>query len=126
MPLYDFACSTCDTIIEWRCSISERENQRCAICNNALSPLFSPNTNVFIPIAFGYGFSDLYGTSSEKEFLRSNPDLIPHGEAQNIKSRKDVIRERAEQADKEVANIERAMKANKTLTNTNKRKKSND
>lgn len=75
MAVYDMRCVECATVVEVRCSMSEREIQTCATCNEPLTPLFSPPTNIVIPNAFHYAFSDLFGTSSEKDFLKENPNL---------------------------------------------------
>lgn len=75
MALYDMQCDNCNTTLEVRCAIAERENQKCATCSAPLTPLFSPPTTVVIPNAFKVVFSDLFGTSSEKDFLKENPGL---------------------------------------------------
>lgn len=126
MPTYDMSCPTCETTIERRCLISERETQACEDCGATLTPLFSPNFNVFIPRAFGYSFSDLFGTSSEKEYLKENPGLEKVNPT-TFKSQREIRAERKAEADRTVADIERAIKANKTLrTDGRKSKKSGD
>lgn len=56
--------------------IAERESQVCGKCGGPVKQLFTPTTNISIPQAFGYTFSDLYGTSSEKDWLKDNPDAV--------------------------------------------------
>ena len=69
MPTYDFRCDPCGVTEERTCMIAERESQVCGRCGGPVVQLFTPTTNISIPQAFAYAFSDLYGTSSEKEYV---------------------------------------------------------
>lgn len=75
MARYDGHCSACDITLEYTCSIADRESQTCIQCGGAVEPLFSPPTVIRIPPSFKYAYSDLFGTSSEKDYRRANPDL---------------------------------------------------
>ena len=101
MARYDFHCSACDITMEQTCSIAERESQVCIQCGATVELLFSPPTQISIPSAFRYAFSDLFGTSSEKEFHKANPGLervsksgVDHSErAQKKRERDNIIKE---------------------------------
>lgn len=123
MPTYDMQCDNCETVTEVRCLISERETRECEACGLLLTPLFTPNGNFIIPNSFRYSFSDLFGTTSEKDFIKANPDLVPSHELDNIESARDKLEREGREADAKVADIERAMKANRTLTEDKRRKK---
>ena len=97
MALYDMACPACQTVSEVRCAIAERESQKCAACTAVLTPLFSPPTQIVIPRAFGVAYSDLFGTSSEKDYRAANPDLevvSPSRTAKSDRQRKKAEREK--------------------------------
>jgi len=111
MPLYDMNCSNCETVIEVRCMFSQRESCECGTCGNTLTPLFTPNTNIFIRESFRHSFSELTGYSSEKELLKANPDLVPHSELNNIESARDRMEREGREADAKVADIEHALMA---------------
>lgn len=96
MAVYDFSCSACGLIMEMTCPIAERESQLCIQCGSRVEPLFSPPSQVIIPNAFRYSFSDLFGTSSEKDYLKANPNLVRSNPStsNDIKARKRRERDR--------------------------------
>jgi len=114
MANYEMRCDICKVVVEVRCLIAQRETQKCATCCGALIPLFTPTTNIYIPNAFRYSFSDLFGTSSEKEYLKEHPELerINHS---TFVSAEDRRKKKVEKAKKEADEIERAINANRTL-----------
>lgn len=123
MPTYDMQCDTCETVTEVRCQFSQRETRECGKCGLTLTPLFSLNANFYIPNSFRYSFSDLFGTTSEKDFIKAHPDLVPVSELQNIEGAKEKVEREGREADAVVADIERAMIANRTLTTGGRKKK---
>lgn len=75
MPKYDFNCVSCDEVQEHNCHYEERNQIRCAHCATLLEPLFSPPTQIRIPESFRHSFGELFGTSSEKDYRKDNPNL---------------------------------------------------
>lgn len=116
MARYDMRCESCDSKVERECPIAECEAQPCDTCGATMTLLFSPPSVIFIPNAYKYAFSDLFGTSSEKDFLKANPDLVPAREVNVAERPKERMRRKSEQAARDIADIERAIHANKTLT----------
>jgi len=109
MALYDMACSSCETVTEVQCAIAECETQRCAKCASTLNIVFSPTHNIYIPRVYGSVYSDLFGTSSEKEYRAAHPDLEILSHSRTAKS--DRSRKKAER-DKVIAegkDIERTL-----------------
>ena len=123
MPLYDFRCDNCKTIIERRCLFSERESQRCEACASPLDPQFSLNSNVFIPERFRHSISELWGTSSEKDYLKEHPNLIPYSETANMKTKRERDDAEAAAADAYVTDVNKALRANKTLRSDGRKNK---
>lgn len=95
--------------------MSERESLPCK-CGATLNPLFSPPSIIYVGKAFGYAFSDLFGTSSEKQYHKDNPGLIRMNKSDHsFVSKREERRKKSNEADRTVADIEGAMKANRTL-----------
>lgn len=115
MALYDMQCDKCEAVVEVRCSISEREHQVCGTCSAPLTPLFSPPTQIVIPNAFHYAFSDLFGTSSEKDFHKANPGLERVSHSQTDNSERAQKRRKRESEIKEGLDVEKALLAQGTL-----------
>lgn len=46
----------------------------CASGHGPTERIFSPTRNIFVPIAFGYTWSDFHD-ETEKEMARNNPDI---------------------------------------------------
>ena len=90
MARYDMACKKCKTTVEVSCPIAGRESQKCATCRKTLTPLFSPPSTIVIPNSFRYVYSDLFGTSSEKEYLKANPTLerVNQSTSHDVRSQK--------------------------------------
>lgn len=114
MALYDMRCEACNNEVEVSCPIADRESQSCGTCNNTLTPLFSPPTNIRIPPNWNIAFSDLFGTTSEKDYLKENPNL-ERLNMSTFRSQKSIRQSRLEKANKEAADIEQAIIANRTL-----------
>lgn len=110
MALYDMQCERCNTVTEVQCLIAERETQKCAACTATLTPLFSPPTQIVVPRAFGYAYSDLFGTSSEKDYRAANPDLEVVSKSRTIKSDRQKRKEERDKIIAEGKDIERTLK----------------
>lgn len=123
MARYDMRCDTCHTKVERVCAIAARESQTCDRCGATLIPLFSPPTTVVIPNAFKYSFSQLFGTTSEKDFLKEHPELVPTREAEHVEHPRDRARRKKQDADKYVADVATAIYANNPENRTPERRK---
>src|SRR3990167_8670112 len=116
MARYDFQCTPCGLAEERECPMDDREKQTCTDCGLTLTLLFSPPdpANVYIREAFRHSFSELFGTTSEKDYHRENPNLtrINHSDHSFVPAR-EKRRKRFEEAQAVDADISRAMKANR-------------
>ena len=99
--------------------IAERESQRCNGCGGPVTQLFTPTTNFNIPQAFKHSFSDLFGTTSEKDWLKEHPEATRVNPS-TFKTRREKDESRWAKAHKDAADIEHALRANATLTSGNR------
>jgi hypothetical protein len=106
------SCPRCG-VLELFCRVEDRHEQLCPQCGEKLSLVFTPTTNMFIPNAFRYTFSELFGMS-EKEFVKSNPD-IERINPSTFKSIQERRKERRAQLEREVKELEHVVNANRTL-----------
>ena len=111
MARYNYHCSACDITMEHTCPIAERESQTCIQCGGAAEFLFSPPTQIVIPRAFGQAYSDLFGTSSEKEYRKANPDLEVVSQSRTTKSDRQRRKEERAKTIAEGKDIENTLKA---------------
>jgi putative FmdB family regulatory protein len=79
MPLYEFQCSDCGRVMAHRRRF-EHMDAPGPLCSCGTSEptkrIFSPTRNLFVPIAFGYTWSDFHDVT-ETELARTRPDLEP-------------------------------------------------
>ena len=120
MATHDYHCANCDLTEERTCLIAEAKKQKCSKCGKRLAQLFSPPTEIIAsPKAFKYTFGELYGTSSEKDYLREKEQAGTPVERINpstFKTRKEINEAKWAKAHKDAADIEASLRANKTLT----------
>ena len=122
MPKYDFHCTSCDATTEHTCAIADRELQVCDECNATLVLLFSPPSQIIAsPRSFKYTFGELYGTSSEKDYLREHPNVERINQS-TFRTKKQKNEAKWAKAHKDAASIEHAIQANRTLTAGSKRR----
>lgn len=55
--------------------MAARHEQVCGSCGEQVELLFSPPTVFITPEAFKHSYSEMFGTTSEKDYLRANPNL---------------------------------------------------
>lgn len=79
-----------------------------------MTQLFTPTTNFYTPERFRHSFSELFGTTSEKDWLKEHPEAT-HVSPSRFKTRKEQDEARWAKANKDAADIEKSLKANKTL-----------
>jgi hypothetical protein len=100
--------------------MDDRNNQKCNDCGQPLILLFSPPANIYTPEAFKHSFSELFGTTSEKDYIRESKEQgreltrINHSDHSFVSAR-DKRRKRYEEAKAVDADITQAMLANRTL-----------
>ena len=111
MARYDYHCSACDITMEHTCPIAERESQTCIQCGAKAELLFSPPTQIVIPRAFGAVYSDLFGTSSEKEYRKEHPELEVISPSRTTKSDRQKRKEERDKIIAEGRDIENTLKA---------------
>ena len=122
MPKYDFRCEPCNLVDERVCMIAERESQTCNKCGGSVTQLFTPPTQIIAsPQVFKHTFGELYGTSSEKDWLKEHPEAVRVNQS-TFKTRREKDEARWAKAHKEAADIETALKANKTLRSDGRKK----
>jgi len=114
MAIYDMACGKCDTVVEVKCAIADCDTQHCATCNTLLDISFNPTSNILIKESFRHSFSELFGVTSEKDYLKEHPELERVNPSTFV-SAADKRRRRVEKANKDVADIEKAIRANRSL-----------
>lgn len=95
--------------------IAERGSQTCGTCGNEMKQEFTPPTIFMTPEAFRHSFSELFGTTSEKDYLKANPHAVKVSPS-TFRSRRQQDEARWAKAHVEAADVEHALKANATLT----------
>jgi hypothetical protein len=97
--------------MEQTCPIAERESQVCIQCGGHVEPLFSPPSVIRIPEAFRHSFSELFGTTSEKDFHKANPDLERVNPSGADNSERAKARRERERTIKEGLDVEKSLLA---------------
>jgi len=115
MAKYDYHCSTCALTMEHTCPMAEREAQTCIQCGGAVEFLFSPPSVIRIPEAFRHSFSELFGTSSEKDYRKENPGLEVVSHSRTHKGEKQKKKEERDSIIKEGLEIEKTLLAQGNL-----------
>lgn len=114
MAKYDFECASCDWSGERSCSIADADALHCEQCGSPLTKLFSPPSSIYVPRAFKYVFSDLFGTSSEKDFLKENPN-VERVNMSTFTPARDRLRSQWAKAKQEGEDVERALNTSATV-----------
>jgi len=84
---------------------------------------FTPPTVFMLPESFKHSFSELFGTTSEKDYRKDNPHAVPQESPSRFRTRRQQDETRWAKAHKDAAEVEHALKANRTLLSDGKRKK---
>ena len=95
MPVYVFTCRSCgETAQERRGYDAMNDPGPSCKCGHPTDRIFSPTSNLFVPLAFQHTWSDFHDVT-ERELARQNPDLE---RASRALSRPDgqMVREQAE------------------------------
>lgn len=78
MPTYEYRCPKCGKDMSVRRMFSEFEEPTwCLDCGTQVERLFSPNSNIHIPVHFqskyGYvGWSDIHGDETERDLAKDD------------------------------------------------------
>lgn len=101
--------------MEHTCLIADREAQTCIQCGGEVEFLFSPPTQIRIPESFRHSFSELFGTSSEKDFHKANPGLERVNPSGADNSERAKARRERERTIKEGLDVEKSLLAQGNL-----------
>ncbi len=108
MATYDFRCKPCKLTEERSCMMAEADSQKCERCGKTMERLFSPTTNVYVPQSFKYATSDLYGTSSMKDWLKDNPTATRINRS-TFKTKREMNEAKWAANNRKVADMEKAL-----------------